>query len=417
MATTNFFRGLLIVSIFSALYVLSVFYRVSNAIIAPNLYSDLGLNAETLGILGGSFFYSFALLQIPLGPMLDRIGPRIIVTCFSLIGAFGAFLFAFGQSFITVLFGRILNGVGMACVLMGALKVFTTEFPENKFTTLLGIVISVGTIGNMLAASPLAYLTSTIGWRNTFLIVGVVTIVFALLIFWVLGGQRKKEGGSASPVLPGSKIGIFPSIRLILGSLSFWQGATVTFFRYGTLISLQGLWLGPYLMDAKGYSPIQAGNMLILLSIGMIIGAPIAGRLSDRTFPSSKGVILWGSSFYCLSLFPLVGVLKIESPFVYGFIFFFIGFFNTFGMAIFSDVKERFPIAISGTAMTLLNFFHVAGAAILMQLFGRIIESFPKVNHSYPVEAYHLCFLIGFLTMAASLVFYGFSKKHKAEFH
>jgi sugar phosphate permease len=411
MATTNSIRGLLIVSIFSVLYVLSAFYRVSSAVIAPNLYSDLGLNAETLGILGGSFFYSFALLQIPLGPMLDRIGPRIIVTCFSLIGAFGAFLFAFGQSFIAVLFGRILNGVGMACVLMGALKVFTMEFPGNKFTTLLGIVVSVGTIGNMLAASPLAYLTSIIGWRNTFLIVGVVTVVFALLIFWVLGGTGKKEGGSASPVLPESKIGIFPSIRLILGSLSFWQGATVTFFRYGTLISLQGLWLGPYLMDAKGYSPIQAGNMLILLSVGMIIGAPIAGRLSDRTFPSSKGVILWGSSFYCLSLLPLVGVLKIESPFVYGFIFFFIGFFYTFGMGIFSDVKELFPITISGTAMTLLNFFHVAGAAILMQFFGRVIEFFPKINHSYPVEAYHLCFLICFLTMALSLVFYGFSKK------
>jgi hypothetical protein len=91
-------------------------------------------------------------------------------------------------------------------------------------------------------------------------------------------------------------------------------------------------------------------------------------------------------------------------------IFFFIGFFNTFGMGIFSDLKELFPTTISGTVMTLLNFFHVAGAAITMQFLGRIIESYPKVNHSYPVEAYHLCFFICFLTMASSLVFYGFSK-------
>lgn len=150
MATTNSYRAFLIVAIFSALYALSGFYRVSNAIIAPSLYRDLGLNAETLGILGGSFFYSFALLQIPLGPLLDRIGPRIVVACFSFIGAFGAFLFAFGQSFTMALVGRILNGVGMACVLMGALKVFTLKFPKNKFTTLMGIIISVGTLGNML---------------------------------------------------------------------------------------------------------------------------------------------------------------------------------------------------------------------------------------------------------------------------
>jgi predicted MFS family arabinose efflux permease len=416
MATIDPFRGLVIVSIFSALYILSVFYRVSNAIIAPNLYHDLGLNAETLGILGGSFFYSLALFQIPLGPMLDRIGPRFVVTCFSLIGALGAFLFAFGQTFTVALIGRILNGVGMACVLMGALKVFTLKFPENKFTTLMGIVISLGTLGNILAASPLAFLSSTIGWRKTFFIVGVITILFAFLIFWVLG-EEKKDRSSISPISPASKVGILPSIRLVLGSLNFWKGATVTFFRYGTFVSLQGLWLGPYLMDGKGYSAIQAGNILILLSIGMIIGAPIAGRLSDRTLPSSKGVVLWGLSLYCLSLFPLVGVLKIQSTFWYGLIFFFVGFFNTFGMGVFSNIKELFPITISGTVMTLLNFFHVAGAAILMQILGRIIEFFPKINHSYPVEAYHLCFLICFLTMASSLVFYGFSKKHKEEIH
>jgi ABC-type sulfate transport system permease component len=91
------------------------------------------------------------------------------------------------------------------------------------------------------------------------------------------------------------------------------------------------------------------------------------------------------------------------------------GFFNPFGIGIFSDVKELFPITISGTGMTLLNFFHVAGAAILMQFFGRIIEFYPTIDHSYPVEAYHLCFLICFLAMASSLVFYGFSKEHKVE--
>src|SRR4030042_1567356 len=73
-------KSFLIFSILSALYILSMFYRVSNAIIAPNLIQDLGLDAETLGIPRGSFFYSFALLQIPMGPMLDRIGPRIIIT-------------------------------------------------------------------------------------------------------------------------------------------------------------------------------------------------------------------------------------------------------------------------------------------------------------------------------------------------
>lgn len=101
--TYQLFKPILIFLTLSTLFIISMFYRVSSAVIAPNLVQDLGLNAETLGILGGAYFYSFALLQIPIGPMLDRIGPRIIVTSFPLIGTIGAFLFAAGKSFTIVL--------------------------------------------------------------------------------------------------------------------------------------------------------------------------------------------------------------------------------------------------------------------------------------------------------------------------
>ena len=176
-------KPLIIFSTLAALLTLSLFYRVSNAVIAPNLIQDLGLNAETLGILGGAFFYSFALFQIPMGPMLDRIGPRIIITSFSLIGALGAFLFAFANSFAAALVGRILIGVGMASALMGSFKVFTLRFSPDRFATLVGILLSIGTLGNILAASPLAYLTSSIGWRMTFILAGGITALLAFLIF------------------------------------------------------------------------------------------------------------------------------------------------------------------------------------------------------------------------------------------
>jgi MFS family permease len=184
----------LIFSILSLLYIFSQFFRVSNAVIAPNLIQDLGLNAETLGILGGAYFYSFALLQIPMGPMLDRIGPRIVVTLFPLIGALGAFLFALSGSFTSALLGRILIGLGMAPVLMGSMKVFILRFPPEKFATLVGTILSVGTLGNIFAASPLAYLTSVIGWRVTFILAGGITILLAFFGLWVLGGEKKKEG-------------------------------------------------------------------------------------------------------------------------------------------------------------------------------------------------------------------------------
>jgi MFS family permease len=405
------FRPFLIFTILSALYTLSMFYRVSNAVIAPNLIQDLGLDAETLGILGGAFFYSFALLQIPMGPMLDRIGPRIVVISSTLVGAMGAFLFAFGNSYGAALLGRILIGAGMASILMGSLKVFTLQFPPEKFATLMGTLVSIGTLGNILAASPLAYLTSTIGWRMTFIMAGGVTAFLAFLTFFILGGEKKRNEDLTFSPMSSPELKILQSFRLILGSLTFWQIAAVAFFRFGISMGLQGLWLGPYLMDSKGYSPVQAGNLLILLAIGMIVGGPISGQLSDRIFRNNKGVALWGTCLYTLSLLPLMGIFKIQSSLWYGLIFFLMGFFNAFGMIIYSHAKSFFPIAISGTVMTWVNFFTMAGAAIFMPALGKIIESFPRTGHSYPAEAYHLSFLICFLGMAASLIFYGFSKR------
>jgi predicted MFS family arabinose efflux permease len=398
-------------SILSALFVLSMFYRVSSAVIAPNLMHDLRLNAENLGVLGGAFFYSFALFQIPMGPMLDRIGPRIVITSFSMIGALGACVFAFGNSFLVALLGRILMGVGMASVLMGSMKVFVIRYPAKEFVTLIGLMQAIGALGNIFAASPLAFLTSMIGWRMTFVIAGAVTVLLAFMVFLVLGEEKGNiEGPGSSPSSqPG--IGILQSFRLLLGSLTFWQIGAIAFFRYGTFVGLQGLWLGPYLIDIKRYSPVQTGHLLIFLAIGIIVGGPIAGWLSDRTFHSKKGVALGGLSLYCLSLLLLIDVVKLPSAFLFGLLFFFTGFFCSFGMVIYAHAKEFFPIAISGTVMAGVNFFTMGGPALFMPALGKVIESFPRTGSSYPAEAYHLSFFICFLGMTASLIFYAFSRR------
>ncbi len=409
----HLFQSGLLFFILVALYIFSMFHRVSNAVIAPNLIEDLRLDAQTLGILGGAYFYSFTLIQIPMGPMLDRIGPRLVISSFAFIGALGAFLFAFSHSFYTAFWGRILIGLGMGAILMSSLKIFTLRFSPKQFATLMGTFVSIGSLGSILAASPLAYLTSIIGWRQTFAIAGGISIVLAYFTFWVLGREKeKREVGAqvSGPPLP--TLGIYQSFRIILGTLAFWQGSAVAFFRYGTFIALQGLWLGPYLMNIKGYAPLKVGNILIFMSLGGIIGGPISGRFSDRAF-SRKAVALGGLSLYTLCLLPLTGFLKIENPFGYGVLFFFIGFFNTFGMGVYSHIKELFPLPITGTVMTWINFFNMAGVAIFMPLLGRIIESFQLPDHSYPPQAYHLSFLICFLSMVASLVFYGFSKKER----
>jgi MFS family permease len=404
-----FSRGNAVFAVLSLLTILSMFYRVSTAVIAPTLIADLSLNAETIGLLGGAFFYSFALMQVPMGPLLDRIGPRVVISCFAFVGALGAFIFALAQTYAVALTARVLMGIGMAPVLMGTFKVFTLLFPVNTFSTLAGLVISAGTIGNMLASSPLAYGADHLGWRTVFFIAGVATSSLGILNFFIL---RNLSGLTNHPAPPSTeRAGSFvESAKLILGSLSFWQIGTAAFFRYGTFVSIQGLWLGLYLIEAKHFLPIDAGNILIMLAVGNLVGGPIAGRIRDLSAHGTKAVTLAGLILYCVSIFPLSGVWLIKSKAAFMLICFFIGFFQAFGTLLYAHAKELFPLRIAATAMAWANFFMMLGGAVLTSAFGKLIELFPRSGNAYPPEAYQLSFLICFLSMAVSLVFYGFAK-------
>lgn len=402
-----------IFAVLSWMFVISQFYRVSNAVIARELVQDLGLNAEGLGLLGGAFFYSFAVAQVPMGAALDRIGPRIMITLLPLVSALGAFLFAFSQGFTLALFARFLIGLGMACVLMGTFKALAAWFPPDKFATMVGLTYSVGTLGNILATSPLAYLAGLLGWRISFLVIGIVTTLTCAMVFKVVKDRPEitmgeQDTGSASG--KEDHLPILFSWRMIFGSLAFWQISTLNFFRYGTFVAIQGLWGGPYLMDVLGYSPIKAGNVLMMMSLGAIIGGPLGGRLSDRVFRSRKKVVIGGMFAYAVGICFLTGWTRVVHEVFYYGLFFSLGFSVSAGMVLFSQIKELFDIRMSATAMTAINFFSMMGSAVYMQAMGKIIEIFPKVGGVYPPRAYHIAFSSCLLGTAITLLFYGFSK-------
>ena len=110
------------------LFIFSQFYRSSIAVISPNLVGELSLDTENLGFISAAFFYAFAAMQIPVGFYLDSLGPRILMSALSIVAVVGATLFALGESAEMLIFGRLLLGGGMACNLMGPLKLITTWF-------------------------------------------------------------------------------------------------------------------------------------------------------------------------------------------------------------------------------------------------------------------------------------------------
>jgi len=389
----------------------SSFYRVKIAVIAPQLIKEFNIEAEALGLLGSTFFYTFALVQFIIGPLLDRVGPRLVILVFAFIGGCGAILFAVSKTLMVALIGRMLLGAGMGAMLMGAFKVFTIIFPPNKFSFYAGLLVSFGTIGYIFATTPFVYVNAIIGWRTTLIAAGLLTIIIAVLLFKSFKDSSSYIEKCIVPNQDNNDQTTYQSFKMVFGFLPFWQSAALSFCRYGAFVSLQGVWLALYLMDVPCYTSMESGNMLFILSVGMIVGGPFAGWCYDRFPNHKKTTIVVSLSLYSLSLLSLTGFFEIKHNITYAIIFLSLGFFGSFGVLLFSYVKELFPLKLAGTAMACLNFFIMLGGAVFMQLTGNIIQLLSNIDGMRSPRVYHITFFVCFISIIMSLIFFGFVKR------
>lgn len=373
----NKHRRWIIYLISCLLFIFSQFYRSSIAVISPNLVEELSLNTEDLGLISAAFFYAFAVMQIPVGIYLDTVGPRILMAALSLVAVIGATVFAYGESASALVVGRLLLGVGMACNLMGPLKLITTWFSPRYFATLSAIFVSVGTAGNIAASTPLVWLTQLFGWRTSFLFFAVSNLVIALL-FYVIARDRPDDAPAPHPAQTAAA-GMSAALGNILQLFSrrdYWLISMGTFFRYGIYASVQALWAGPFLMMTMDLSQLMTGNLLLAMSIGLIFGSPICGWISDSLLRSRKYVVIAGLATMAVILFTLAALpVGTALPILFA-LFFGFGFSSGSGQIMYAHIKERMPLEKAGTAMTGINFFTMTGVAVFLHGLGWGIKAF-----------------------------------------
>jgi len=357
------------------LFVLSQFYRSSVAVISPDLIQDLNLDAWELSTISASFFYAFALMQIPVGIFLDSIGPRITMSVLTLVGVIGALVYSMGESYLSLTVGRMLLGIGMACNFMGGLKLITIWFDQKLFATLSALIVSIGTAGNIAAATPLVLMVQLFGWRHSFVAMSGGTFLIIILFFFMVsdtpGAQKTKRSKKISP--PKIK-DTLKKAQILFLQRDFWIISFSTFCRYGIYASVQALWAGPYLIKVVGLSPVTAGNILLLMSLGLIIGCPVSGYLSDRLFVSRKKVIIPGICGMAGVLWLLIFLSAQIGATTLSILFFGFGLFSGSGQIMYAHIKEQVPHENAGMAMTAINFFTMAGVAVFLQGMGSIMK-------------------------------------------
>lgn len=342
-----------------AAYVLSQFYRSFLAVLTSVLERDVGASPEDLANASGFWFLAFALMQIPVGAALDRVGPRRTAAVLLLIGgAGGAALFGMATSPTHILAAMALIGVGCSPVLMASYYIFARVFPARVFATLAAVLLGVGSAGNLLGALPMAMAAEAFGWRETLFGLAAVSALVAFGIFVTVQDPERVEHDEKGSVLD------------LLKMPALWLIFPLTFVQYAPAGGLRGLWIGPYMTDVFGFDAAQVGNVTLIMGIAMILGTFAYGPL-DRMLGTRKWVIFVGNALGAVALAAL-WVLPAGNPWVAVGLFAAIGFFGAAYPMIMAHGRSFVPPHLVGRGVTLMNLFSIGGVGVFQMITGRV---------------------------------------------
>ncbi|MDJ0884849.1 MAG: MFS transporter, partial [Desulfobacterales bacterium] len=261
-------------------YLLVYFHRLCPAVVALEMQADLQTSGALLGFLAAAYFYPYALMQLPSGLLSDSWGPRKTISIFFALAGVASIFLGLVESLGLAILARVMVGLGVAMLFVPTMKVITNWFPSAVFARMTGILMAVGGLGAYTASRPLAWLSDMIGWRGSFVAIGATTLVVALAI-WLLVRNTPQEMGfpAVNPSKPDKAnktraIGLTRGMKMVLSTPSFWVLAVWFFFAASIFFSFGGLWGGPYLMQVYGFSKAEAGNILGMLALAMIVGSP-----------------------------------------------------------------------------------------------------------------------------------------------
>jgi len=393
-----------LISALATLFVLSQIYRNTNALIAPELAIELGLSPAAVGGMGASFFFTFALMQLPIGILIDRWGPRRAIARAQVFAVAGMILASASDSIGVLTLAMVLMAIGASGNLVGSLVIYGRWLPSDRFATIAGVMIALGGIGHVLATKPLALVIQSLGWRGTYLLLAGLVAIAGLVVYVVVrdappGREEEHDRSRPRESLLGSLRGTWevlrsPDLRHIMVMIALGPAA---------LFTLRALWAGPFFADVYGLDPEGRGDALFFMAAGIILGNLMYGPL-DRRFDTRKGVVTFGAICLAITLATLALVPTASLGLAIG-LMGLIGVFATFDVVLFAHGRSLFPHHLSGRAVTTVNLALFMGVGLLQFASGFVVRE-AHAHGLAPADAYRLVFGMLALTCLSGLALY-----------
>jgi len=388
-------------------YIMVYFHRTCPAVIALDIQQYFDVTGTLVGILSSAYFYPYAIMQLPIGLLVDSWGSRKTVSAFFILAAFGSAMMGLTSILGVAIFGRILVGFGVSAVFVSNFKLLAEWFEPREFAIMGGIFMAMGGVGILISTAPLAWLSDLIGWRMALVAVAIISLIVAGLVYRFVSDRPSDRGwlfvSSDSNDRNNANIRLFQGLKTVLTEKHFWPIAIWSFFVIGIFFALAGLWGGPYLMHVYGLSKASAGAVLSMSSIGLIIGSPLLGFSSNYV---GRKPVLIGCNLLLLTVCSLFFLFIDKLPHMVLYVLFFCLCLSSSAAApvLVAYTKELFPLEIAGTSVGVVNLFPFFGGALFQIIFGAILSQGGMADGIYMSVMYQNMFLVCLISAMISVV-------------
>ncbi|NPV89056.1 MFS transporter [Coprothermobacteraceae bacterium] len=380
------FRKYRLYAIMTALlaYFFVFFVRTALTVVQTDLQTAFSLTASQFSTLTSLYFYTYAFMQVPAGVLVDFWGPRKTIAVGMLLAAAGSVLFAVAPSYHLLLLGRFIATVGVSPVYISTLKLNDRWFLPSEFIALTGLTTFMGNLGALASSAPLAVLVSHVGWRLSFGLVAAVTALVGIAAFLLVKDSPSAAGfEDFRSVKPLTWKETFEGLLSTLKKREIWFPTAIFFFAFTPLMTHQAAWGARMIQSMFGLGKISASYMVMLISVGFMVGALLAGPTSNK-----MGEFKFVKTYLTMYALLWVAVLTAQSwnpNWFYGW-FFLMGFTATGYTPVWHWAKQIAGAEYSGIGMSIANGGGFLGAALGQILYGVTLDLLGWKNN--PIVAF-----------------------------
>lgn len=356
-----------------AWFVASLFYayqyilRVMPNVMLTDLMQRFQIDAAAFGQFSGGFYIGYCLLHLPVGIMLDRFGPRKIMTLCVMLTAIGVLPILFSEHFIYPVLGRVLIGIGSSGAILGTFKIIRMTFQENQFPRMLSFSVTIGLIGAIYGGVPLSYFCKTFGYQPIIESLAVMGLILAFITYLAVPEDKEKQHTSLGD-----------DIKLVLGNRTIMMICIFSGFLVGPMEGFADAWGSEYLKQVYRFEPKTANFLTSMIYIGMCF-APILSRIGEKT-GNYLGTIT-GAAFIMFTVYALL-ILGLLSTQTISIGFFIVGICCAYQVLAIYQVTTYVPPNIVGLTSAVANMVIMGFGYLFHTTIGLIVKFMTQYGHA-----------------------------------